>query len=80
MSEVGGVRQRGATLCPRPGAAAGRSHPASEARGAARRSYLASEARGGGREEPHHIQGVVAARAQEDLEELSHTEGHEEWR
>ena len=32
---------------------------------------------GGGREEQPHVQGVVAARAQEGLEELSHIEGQE---
>ena len=35
------------------------------------------EARGGGWEEQPHIQGAVAAWAQEGLEELSHTEGQE---
>ena len=35
------------------------------------------EARGGGREEQPHIQGAMAARAQEGLEELSHIEGQE---
>ena len=43
---------------PRPGAAAGRSNPT-------------PEARGGGREDQPQIQGAVAARAQEGLEELS---------
>ena len=43
----------------------------------AQRSYTASKARGDGREEPQNIQGVVAARAQEGLEELSHVEGQE---
>ena len=43
--------------CIRPGAVAGRSNPT-------------PEARGGSQEEPHHVQGVVAARAQEGLEEL----------
>ena len=55
---------RGATPSPRSGAAARRSHPV-------------SEARGGGPEEPPHVQGVVATRAQEGLEELSHVEGQE---
>ena len=55
---------RGATPHPRSGAAAGRSHPA-------------PEARGGGREEQSHIQGAVAARVQEGLEELSHIEGQD---
>ena len=35
------------------------------------------EARGGGQEEQPHIQGVVAARAQEGLEELLHIQGQE---
>ena len=35
------------------------------------------EARGGGQEEQPHIQGVVAALVQDDLEELSHIEGQE---
>ena len=43
----------------------------------ARRSHLAPEARGSGLEEQHYVQGAVAAKAQEGLEELSHTEGQE---
>ena len=35
------------------------------------------EARGGGREDQAHVQGAVAARAQEGLEGLSHVEGQE---
>ena len=35
------------------------------------------EARGSGREDQPHVQGAVAARAQEGLEELSHVEGQE---
>ena len=35
------------------------------------------EARGGGREDQPHVQGAVAAQAQEGLEELSHVEGQE---
>ena len=59
---------------------------------AAKRSYPTSEARGGGREDqphargqgrqlggPTHVQGAVATRAQEGLEELSHVEGQEGW-
>ena len=46
---------RGATPRPRSGAAAGRSYPM-------------SEVRGGSREEQPHLQGAVAARAQEGLE------------
>ena len=48
----------------RSGTAAGRTQPE-------------SEARGGGREEQPHVQGVVAVRAQEGLEEPSHVEGQE---
>ena len=44
-------------LRPRPGAGAGRTYPT-------------QEARGGAREEQPHLQGVVAVRAQEGLEEL----------
>ena len=43
----------------------------------AERSYHTPEIRGGGPEEQPHVQGAVAARAQEGLEELSHTEGQE---
>ena len=59
-----GRQPRGVTLRPRSGAAAGRSYPT-------------PEARGGGREDQPHIQGAVAVRAQEGLEELSHVEGQE---
>ena len=55
---------RGATPSSRSGAAAGRSNPALEARDSSG-------------EEPPHVQGVVAARAQEGLDELSHVEGQE---
>ena len=37
------------------------------------------EARGGGLGDQPHIQGAVAARAQEGLEELSLVEGQEGW-
>ena len=46
-----GQRLRGATPCPRSGAAAERSYPM-------------SKVRGGGREKQPHVQGVVAAWAQ----------------
>ena len=59
-----GAATRGVTPHPRSGAAAGRSNPM-------------SEARGGGQEDQPHVQGAVAARAQESLEELSHVEGQE---
>ena len=35
------------------------------------------EARGGGQEDQPHVQGAVAVRVQEGLEELSHVEGQE---
>ena len=38
------------------------------------------EPRGRGQEEQPHVQEAVAARAQEGLKELSHTEGQEGWR
>ena len=44
---------------------------------AAQRSYPIPEARGGGWEDQPHIQGAVAAWAQEGLEELSYIEGQE---
>ena len=66
--------------------------PGCDSTGAAERSYLTrkargggpeeqpnAEARGGGREEQSHVQGAVAARAQEGLEELSHVEGQDGW-
>ena len=48
----------------RPREAAGRSNPTTEARGS-------------GREDQPHIQGALAAPAQEGLEELSHVESQE---
>ena len=65
---------------PRSGAMAGRSYPKPPCRRqgiAAGRSYPTPEARGGGREDQPHVQGAVAERAQEGLEELSHVEGQE---
>ena len=44
---------------------------------AAERSYPVSEARRDGQEELPHVQGAVAAQAQEGLEVLSHIEGQE---
>ena len=64
MSEVGGRGQEELPPHPRSGVAA-------------RRRYPPPEARVGSWEEQAHIQGVVAARAQEGLEELSNVEGQE---
>ena len=64
----------------RPGATGGRSYstPLSpRPRAAVGRSNRTTEARGGGREDQPHVQGAVAARALEGLEELSHIEGQE---
>ena len=68
---------RGATPGPRSGGAAERRYPASEIRGGDERSYPVSEVRDGGREEQPHVQGAMAAWAQEGLEELSHVESQE---
>ena len=46
--------------------------PGCEGAGGAERSYLTQEARGGGWEEQPQVQGAVAAREQEGLEELVH--------
>ena len=46
-------------------------------RAVAKRSYPTSEARDGGREEQPLVQGAVAARVQEGLEELLHVQGQE---
>ena len=46
--------------------------PGFDGTGTAERSYPASEVRVGGRQEQPHVQGAVAARAQEGLEELLH--------
>ena len=54
-----------------------RNYPTSEARGGGREEKPMPEARGGGREDQSHVQGAMAARAQEGLEELSHVEGQE---
>ena len=57
--------------------------PKSEVRGGGREELPHTpmhEAKGGSREEQSHIQGEVAARVQEGLEELSHVEGQEGWR
>ena len=51
--------------------------PGCDSTGAAERSYLKRKARGGGQEEQPHVQGVVAARVQEGLEELFHVQGQE---
>ena len=54
-----------------------KSYPSPRSGAASERRYRANEVRGGGREDQPHVQGAVAARAQEGLEELSHVEDQE---
>ena len=70
-----GRRPRGAT--PRPRSGRQMRVPGCDSTGAAERNYPMPEARGGGQEEQPHVQGAVAARAQEGLEELFHVQGQE---
>ena len=86
-----GQQPRGVTPRPRSGAVAEstdcdgtgmaeRSYPASEVRAGSREEITHApnpEARGCGQEDQPHLQGAVAARAQEGLKELSHIEGQE---
>ena len=51
--------------------------PGCDSTGTAERGYPTSEVRGGGQEELPHVQGVVAAQAQEGLVDLFHVEGQE---
>ena len=57
-----------------------RSYPASTVRGHGQEEQPTPEARGGGREDQPHVQGAVAAWAQEGLQKLSHVEGQDGWR
>ena len=70
-----GLRPRGVTPRPRSGRLPG--VPGSNSPGAAERSYPLPKARGSGREEQPHLQGAVATRVQEGLEELFHVQGQE---
>ena len=72
----------GAAARPRSGVAAERSYPTPPHPSQGRRPGGATprphtRARGGGLEDQPHVQGAVAAGAQEGLEELSHVEGQE---
>ena len=79
--------RNGRTPCPKGGGQEELPHvrgqgqrprvPGCDGAGRAERRYPASEVRGGGQEEQRHVQGAVAVRAQEGLEELSHVEGQE---
>ena len=71
---------RGVTPRPRSGAVAGRSYPMPphlRPGAAAGRSNPMHEARGSGWEDQPHVQGTVAAWAQEALEGLCHVESQE---
>ena len=70
-----GRQPREVTPCPRSGAAAQTARLQRHRNG--REELPKSEARGGGQEDQPHVQGAVAVRAQEGLEELSHAEGQE---
>ena len=72
-------RVRGQGRRPRPKVAAGRSNRRPEARAATGSSNPTPKATGGGREGQLHVQGVVAVRAQEGLEEPSSIEGQKGW-
>jgi len=65
----------GVTPCPRSGAVAESARLRWRRNG--REELPKSEVRGGGQEDQPHVQGAVAARAQEGLEELFHVEGQE---
>ena len=67
---------RGAAPRLRSGVVAKRSYPEPEARGGWEEPPLA---RGQGPGRSTHVQGAVAALAQEGLEELYHVEGQEGW-
>ena len=68
MSEVRGSGREELPHAPKP-----------EARGGGQEEQPTPEARAGGQEDQPHVQGAMAARAQQDLEELSHVEGQEGW-
>ena len=74
-----GQWQGGATPCLRPGTAAERSYPRLRPGAVARRTYPIPKARGGCGEKQPHLQGAVAAGAQEGLEELFHVQGQKGW-
>ena len=70
-------RLRGDTQRPSAGPATREVTPRLRAGAAAGRGNPTPEARGSGREDQRHIQGAMAARVQEGIEELSHVEGQE---
>ena len=73
MSE--GRRLRGVTTCPRSGQR--QRVPGCDGTGMAERCYPTSKVKCSGWEEQPHVQGLVAVRVQEGLEELFHVQGQE---
>ena len=63
-----------------PGAAVGRSYPRVGGQERQRRGATRVQDQGQQPEELPHVQGAVAAPAQEGLEELFHFQGQEGWR
>ena len=66
VSEVRGGGQEEQPHAPKP-----------EARGGSLEEQPTPKARGGGWDDQPHVQGALAVRSQEGLEELSHVEGQE---
>ena len=80
MNEVRGGGWPGeATLARGQGQRSGGPTPGLRPEAAARRSCLQPEARGNSQEGHPQVQGAVAARAPEGLEELFHIQGQEGW-
>ena len=82
MSEVRGGGQEKLPQAPKPEARGDGQEelphtPTPEAMGGGREEQPTPKARGGGQEDQPHVQGAMAAQAQEGLEELSHVEGQE---
>ena len=70
-----GRQPRGVAPCPRSGAAAESARLQRRRNG--QEELPKSKVRAGSQEDQPHVQGALAAQAQEGLEELSHVEGQE---
>ena len=75
--DCAGMAERSYPVQGRGGGRPGGATPRLRSGAAAERSYQTPEARGGSWKEQPHIQGAVAAWAQEGLEELSNIQGQE---
>ena len=73
-------QQRGTTPGPRSGPAARRSYLLPEGRGGGWEELPHAQVRGSSLEKQPHVQGVVAAQAQDGWEKLLHYQGQEGWR